>query len=693
MTGVIATIPRNQFFDALGKPLAGGKLYTYLAGTTTPAATYQDQALTTKNENGIPLDANGACSIWLDPVKSYKFVLKDKRGVTVPGWPIDDISGASNLLSLAPTLAQFPKSSALAARDGASLVGFAHGGIGAVPRSIQDKLRELVSVLDFGAKGDGEADDTASIQKAINAVAQTGGALYLPAGNYKITSALVVDTSVYATGIILYGDGRKSIINQVGAGMDAVKFSTTQFLQNSGMRDLQIVCSDTAGHCINIVYGCTTCFFDNLDLVQGNPKKALIYGDYEDFGGGIYDTKFRGGSWYCAATSTEAGFRVKANGTIFNENVFENLRCYHSKLLQFFHITTVVTASVWLINNTWKNINFETCLGGGFHVDSLKNCKFENISFWDASGAYSNHLLDLVAGVGFESAANTFINVGRNGDTLVPGVRDIRIVSGQDTVIINCFTQSADGPSYDFNGKRVTVIGRLYGALNAGNATVVLPESFSGPTVFANDVYGDTLHIGGRSTSEAVALTYGAGYTQVNTLPASAGVIVQAKDGAGNAKKLVWTATELFPLTDSGHSLGLAANRWTQVYATTATINTSDERSKQQIGVIHPAVLRAWAKVQFCQFKFVDAAAMKGDGARWHFGVIAQRVKEAFESEGLDPFAYGLLCYDSWDATEAVLDEDGAVVIPARPAGNRYGIRYEEALALECAYLRSKLGA
>lgn len=143
--------------------------------------------------------------------------------------------------------------------------------------------------------------------------------------------------------------------------------------------------------------------------------------------------------------------------------------------------------------------------------------------------------------------------------------------------------------------------------------------------------------------------------------------------------------------TDNVLALGRAARRYTTVYATTGTINTSDERLKQQIRPIDEAALRAWAKVEYVQYKWNDAVEKKCDGARWHFGLIAQKVKEAFESEGLDAFEYGLLCYDEWDAQAQEIDDNGVVVKRAALAGNRYGIRYEEALALECAYLRSKL--
>ena len=145
------------------------------------------------------------------------------------------------------------------------------------------------------------------------------------------------------------------------------------------------------------------------------------------------------------------------------------------------------------------------------------------------------------------------------------------------------------------------------------------------------------------------------------------------------------------PYPDNTMKLGNSSNRWTTVYATTGTINTSDERLKQQIKPIDDAVLRAWAKVEYVQYKWNDAVEIKGDKARWHFGLIAQRVKEAFESEGLDAFEYGLLCYDEWEAQIEDKDENGHVAKPAQDAGDRYGIRYEEALALECAYLRSKL--
>lgn len=188
-------------------------------------------------------------------------------------------------------------------------------------------------------------------------------------------------------------------------------------------------------------------------------------------------------------------------------------------------------------------------------------------------------------------------------------------------------------------------------------------------------------------------------------------------DAIAGVNKQVWTSggdtvhTGTFrPSDDNAHNLGSGSSRWATVYAGTGTISTSDRDEKDEIQAIHAAALRAAGRVDFMQFKFKDAVAAKGDGARWHFGVIAQQVKEAFEAEGLDGFAYGVLCFDEWaeewldhpavyrDST--IVGADGKpekVLVEAawrekvRDAGNRYGVRYDELLALQCAYLRSRL--
>ena len=74
---------------------------------------------------------------------------------------------------------------ALAASNGSSLVGFVQAGAGADARTVQDKLRDVVSVKDFGAAGDGVTDDTAAIQDALTYATEGGLTLVFPAGVYS----------------------------------------------------------------------------------------------------------------------------------------------------------------------------------------------------------------------------------------------------------------------------------------------------------------------------------------------------------------------------------------------------------------------------------------------------------------------------------------------------------------------------
>lgn len=206
MTGVIATIPRIQFFNALGVPLVGGKLYTYLAGTTTPVATYQDEDLTAANENPICLDSTGSCVIWLDPDKSYKFVLKSALGITQPGWPVDNISGAANSVSLQPTLNLYAKLTALAAATGSSLLGFIQDAVGAVKLTVQAVLRAFrVTPQQFGAVGDGATDDTT----ALAAMFATGRPWYIPytQGGYLFSDTLTIAADGECDGFLLAAAG------------------------------------------------------------------------------------------------------------------------------------------------------------------------------------------------------------------------------------------------------------------------------------------------------------------------------------------------------------------------------------------------------------------------------------------------------------------------------------------------------
>ena len=118
----------------------------------------------------------------------------------------------------------------------------------------------------------------------------------------------------------------------------------------------------------------------------------------------------------------------------------------------------------------------------------------------------------------------------------------------------------------------------------------------------------------------------------------------------------------LRPTDDNLSNLGTAARRWKAVYAMTDVISTSDERDKKNIQDIPETVLNAWEKVNFKQYSFRL-------GEEIYFGVIAQEIVKAFESEGLNALDYGI-----------VILENG-----------RYSVRYRECHILEAACVRRRL--
>jgi hypothetical protein len=220
-----------QFFDNNGVILSGGKLYTYLAGTTTPIATVTSPAGTTNNTNPIILDAAGRPpqEIWLSMTYAYKFILKDFNDVqiasydNIPGLPqpplVNDASSVSYEQGYTSTAGSFiigrtylivtvgtTNFQAIGASLNAPGIYFTATGVGSgdgtaqLVRTVQSKLQESVSVKDFGAVGNGTADDTAPIQAAINSGAKR---IYLPAGTYRTTARL----DVISRDLVIYGDG------------------------------------------------------------------------------------------------------------------------------------------------------------------------------------------------------------------------------------------------------------------------------------------------------------------------------------------------------------------------------------------------------------------------------------------------------------------------------------------------------
>lgn len=147
--------------------------------------------------------------------KATDFAAKDTLITGNPAKVIKGVDINTEFTAIETAIATKYDSATLGASGGSSLVGFIQSGTGAVSTTVQAKLRESVSVKDFGAVGNGVTDDYVALQAACDAVyAAGGGTVYLPPGNYICNTPLRVQRNT----------------NIVGAGRDSTfitKDSTT----------------------------------------------------------------------------------------------------------------------------------------------------------------------------------------------------------------------------------------------------------------------------------------------------------------------------------------------------------------------------------------------------------------------------------------------------------------------------------
>jgi hypothetical protein len=126
-------------------------------------------------------------------------------------------------------------------------VSFSQTGPGAVVRTVEGRLRETVSVKDYGAVGDGITDDTIAIQHAVDT--NPGKVVFFPQGTYRITSTILIDVfgqGSYVSTSQFVGSGTSQTVIDNQSGGAAIKItagSAVDFAYNAVIRDLNITSS------------------------------------------------------------------------------------------------------------------------------------------------------------------------------------------------------------------------------------------------------------------------------------------------------------------------------------------------------------------------------------------------------------------------------------------------------------------
>ena len=582
------------------------------------------------------------------------------------------------------------------------------------PRSISDRFADIINIKDFGAKGEGENDDTEAWER-WQAALEKGGIGYLPSGYYLVNQAAsyfqngcfgngidhVMDASVYqgdgasgmresafanhmgTIGPLLqqYREyvGKESWGPMVDLSFESVcdgYFDWTEY--GSGAQGIQV--RGSAKGMGNSHPVCIRGFMQNR--LNGDGDAVAIWGrcQKEDPADGINNSdtcaihsavynESKGSGLIMAsehwAIVGENGGTEQTNGTPAGATICQHVKAFSSK--------------------------------GMAHAGILISGGMDNYPYgmWNAiqisRGAFMrNGSMDGIPGTTAFKCDSWFQDLG---------YPDIGWHVGY------CPNHIKTVGAYPFNITGDSL--RIKNNTDGGNASVIINK------VSGTGTAGIVLQVDDTSQNDIYVEKGNPNTFYRARQSASSHHLFFCTDASGTLSNALSVGTvAVNPGTDGTIANGWSNKRWSQVYASTGTIETSDERLKKDIRPIDESVFKAWGKVEFRQFLFKDAVAEKGSAARIHIGLIAQQVIAAFASEGLDAMRYGIVCYDKWDAQEAVTErfkvvtreethnEDGSVkepeefhyenrvLTPAKEAGDCYSIRYEEALALECAYQR-----
>ena len=613
-------------------------------------------------------------------------------------------------------------------------------------RTVENKLKDTVSVKDFGAVGDynpstnsGTNDST-----AFNQATQVASTVYVPEGAYLISTFPNLTTFLskgwFGPGEVYYDNG--SSTEQIGkivrSGVNDPDGNLGTLTQGG-----LLIGGEGPGSNGVLVYGQHPGWVQFQSTCPGNPTEIQVYSSaiigiassvigtafidatYVDFSSSriqVNDIIVFGRTEYRVKTqvsNTRIELKTTAGGTVtFASSYSETFR--HCYIYADGFCDTSGTGVTWKSGDYFFDVSVSysekkiIIANTDYAVSSVSNSRSLTLSSsagtqsgaaftlrMYANGAYVSLLrLQSLVGTSEEAAA---LYIGNTGDVFL----ETQFAgSGRYRPL-----RFRTGPDYDYGYHRdhfsISADGRIgcgkdyveTGFPTNAKAHIWREGTTAQATNGATDLRFITLdskHTGTAPRQLAFGFhnNFNCGYIQgfQDAAGTTAGTM-HIQPFGGNLRVGGGTTTftpnvlsvggNISATADNTHSCGTSAYRWTEIFAATGTINTSDEREKEQGRSLSEAEQAVAVRIKglLKVFKFSDAVARKGGKARIHFGVYAQEVAAAFEAEGLNASDYALFCYDEWEEEH---DEQGTKV---QDAGNRYGIRYEELLAFVLAAL------
>jgi len=173
----------------------------------------------------------------------------------------------------------------------ASAITYNQGGTGAQDRTVQSKLQDFVSVKDFGAVGDGVADDYTAIAACWTHCLANAVGMYFPSGTYIVNdlsfpmgriNGLAPSSLLDCKNVTIFGDGRSTILKTVSsAGADVLQFNGAK---NLHVKDLSITADLTGSagagsNCVSLTGGADNITFENVYAFNPDYVEKVAYLD------------------------------------------------------------------------------------------------------------------------------------------------------------------------------------------------------------------------------------------------------------------------------------------------------------------------------------------------------------------------------------------------------------------------------
>jgi hypothetical protein len=507
-------------------------------------------------------------------------------------------------------------------------------------RTLANRFADVVNVKDFGAVGNGIANDTTAATAAFNAA--NGNPVYFVDGDFNL--GLSGYTLNSGDGAISFTDGA-----QKNVWLHTRKLTGTQAIGQGAL----------------IGFSPSAYMWDTLEDCDAGSSFFVASRFRQRFGGSsVY------GGRIGLYSSIEQSAATNSSNTNRNYVALQGSAYCNTG-----------------DNGTDTGANAKGAFfGGGFATyvegtaQNLLNVTAAEFNTFVKSGASAKFQFGLQI-----ASANAQRGVGYDAAISISGLADAITHAGYGVGIL---FNSANG------AEPFSSTSTIIAAVTNSSATVQEGIDFSSYTITNNILKGKYSRLSetrltlGDSSGFAV-IQGGSQSTNANLILRSKGTgSVQLQDETGTVTMIRSDSTggsvtqQIRPNTDGTKNLGDPSFRWDVVYAATGTINTSDDREKTFFSIESAEKLAALEiKSNLRKFKFNSAIEEKGDNARIHFGASAQQVGDIMKSHGLDPNKYGFYCYDEWDEIQEQKDNEGNVIEPYRASGNRYGVRYEELLS------------